>query len=521
MAIQTWETKAQIARDILARSIKTEWLLPLEKLPGKNRLNVVSIAQESGVMTTREITITETDATGLVESMAAGEWTAEEVLIAFAKKATIGHQLLNFATEFMIDDALEDAKKLDEHFRRTGKVVGPLHGVPISVKEMVHFKNRICHTAYVAWIDQVAPEDALLIRALKNAGALFHVRTNEPQTVMHLDCNNNIYGRTLNPYNLNLTPGGSSGGEGASLGFRCAAIGIGSDIGGSIRAPAAFCGAYGFRPSMLRNPWKGVSLAGEGQESIRCTLGPLCNSLRDVDLFQNAVLTYEPWEEETSLVPIPWRIMPVPEDFVVGIMWDDGVAQLHPPMRRAMEHAAKKLKANGIKMTQALLFPDGGSCIREALEASGEPIMPLSEFALHYAKHMDVRENWELNAERDRFRDKYQDLMKERGVDFILCPTYVGAAAEHGTAHYWLYTSIWNLLDQPGVVFPSGLKVDPILDPVDEDFHPLNEIDKVEQDKYAPEKFVDAPLAYQLVGKHFRDEELVAAVKVIEAAIKE
>lgn len=206
--------------------------------------------------------------------------------------------------------------------------------------------------------------------------------------------------------------------------------------------------------------------------------------------------------------------MPVPEDFVVGIMWDDGVAQLHPPMRRAMEHAAKKLKANGIKVvdwepyeharggkiTQALLFPDGGSCIREALEASGEPIMPLSEFALHYAKHMDVRENWELNAERDRFRDKYQDLMKERGVDFILCPTYVGAAAEHGTAHYWLYTSIWNLLDQPGVVFPSGLKVDPILDPVDEDFHPLNEIDKVEQDKYTPEKFVDAPLAYQLVS---------------------
>jgi Asp-tRNA(Asn)/Glu-tRNA(Gln) amidotransferase A subunit family amidase len=83
----------------------------------------------------------------------------------------------------------------------------------------------------------------------------------------HLDCNNNIYGRTLNPHNLNLTPGGSSGGEGASLGFRCAAIGIGSDIGGSIRAPAAFCGVYGLRPSMLRNPWQGVSLAGEGQES--------------------------------------------------------------------------------------------------------------------------------------------------------------------------------------------------------------------------------------------------------------
>jgi Asp-tRNA(Asn)/Glu-tRNA(Gln) amidotransferase A subunit family amidase len=84
----------------------------------------------------------------------------------------------------MIDEALDEARKMDAYFHRTGKLMGPLHGVPISVKEMVHFKDRICHTAYVAWIDRVAPEDALLIRNLKKAGALFHVRTNEPQTVM-------------------------------------------------------------------------------------------------------------------------------------------------------------------------------------------------------------------------------------------------------------------------------------------------------------------------------------------------
>lgn len=116
--------------------------------------------------------------------MATGVWSAEEVLLAFAKRATIGHQLLNFATEFMIEEALDEARKLDAHFKQTGKVVGPLHGVPISVKEMVHFTDRICHTGYVAWIDRIAPEDALLIRLLKKAGALFHVRTNEPQTVM-------------------------------------------------------------------------------------------------------------------------------------------------------------------------------------------------------------------------------------------------------------------------------------------------------------------------------------------------
>jgi amidase len=78
-------------------------------------------------------------------------------------------------------------------------------------------------------------------------------------------------------------------------------------------------------------------------------------------------------------------------------------------------------------------------------------------------------------------------------VDIILCPTYVGAAAEHGTAHYWLYTSVWNLLDQPCVVFPSGLKVNSFADPEDANFVPLKEIDMAEQMKYSPKKFKGAP----------------------------
>lgn len=84
----------------------------------------------------------------------------------------------------MIDEAIDEARKLDSHFKQTGKIVGPLHGVPISVKEMVHFKDRICHTAYVSWIDRIPKQDALMVRLLKKAGAIFHIRTNEPQTVM-------------------------------------------------------------------------------------------------------------------------------------------------------------------------------------------------------------------------------------------------------------------------------------------------------------------------------------------------
>lgn len=184
MAAHNWEAQAQICRAILDKSIQKQWLLPADKLPSAERTNVLDVARESGILTERELEITETDATGLVETMARGTWTAEEVAIAFLKRATIGHQLLNYATEFMAEEALSQARDLDAHFRRTGKVVGPLHGVPISTKEMVSFKGRIVNTGYVSWISNVASQDALMVRVLRQAGAVFHVRTNLPQTCM-------------------------------------------------------------------------------------------------------------------------------------------------------------------------------------------------------------------------------------------------------------------------------------------------------------------------------------------------
>jgi amidase len=97
MTAQNWESKAKVARHILEKSIKKEWLLPQEKLPAKDRLNVLSVAKESGILSDDELLITDTDATGLVEKMGAGEWTAEQVLVAFTKRATIGHQIVSSA----------------------------------------------------------------------------------------------------------------------------------------------------------------------------------------------------------------------------------------------------------------------------------------------------------------------------------------------------------------------------------------------------------------------------------------
>ncbi|EOO00288.1 putative fatty-acid amide hydrolase protein [Phaeoacremonium minimum UCRPA7] len=116
--------------------------------------------------------------------MQTGSLTAVETVTAFLKRAHIAHQLVNFATEFMIEEALATATELDEYFKTTGKLKGPLHGIPISIKEHIGLKGRITHSGFVAWIDHIPSEDALIIRLLKEAGAVFHVRTNEPQSVM-------------------------------------------------------------------------------------------------------------------------------------------------------------------------------------------------------------------------------------------------------------------------------------------------------------------------------------------------
>lgn len=126
--------------------------------------------------------------------------------------------------------------------------------------------------------------------------------------------------------------------------------------------------------------------------------------------------------------------------------------------------------------------------------------------------------------------------MRERGVDFIIAPAYVGVAAELHTAHYWLYTAIWNILDQPCVTFPTGLNVDPKIDVVEVDYKPRDAVDDREYQKCrwnlnlqksiltrapdVPEKFTGAPIALQLVGKHFRDEETVAAAGLVSEIIQ-
>lgn len=320
-----WAKHVKVCLDIREESIPKQWQLPEAQLPSQDQHHVLDVPAASGILTEEELLITHQDVPKLLAAYRAGTWTVRQVVTAFLKQSVIIHQLTNFATEFLAAEALARADELDAHFAATHTLVGPLHGIPMSVKEQLALAHHRNTSGFASLIPAAPPaEDAHLVQLFRRAGAVFHVRTNIPQSLMHLDCANNIFGTTLNPRHRLLSPGGSSGGEGVSLGARCAVLGIGTDIGGSVRIPAAFNECYGLRPTALRVPVLGHTGVSGGQESIRGVAGPLATSVEDLEVWMKTVLDQEPWEYETSLMPVPWKTDVKLGDFTVGVMWDDG-----------------------------------------------------------------------------------------------------------------------------------------------------------------------------------------------------
>lgn len=177
------------------------------------------------------------------------------------------------------------------------------------------------------------------------------------------------------------------------------------------------------------------------------------------------------------------------------------------------------------RFKSALYYPDAGVKQRELLAQSGEPARPLTEWALSYSrsKPLTQAETWNLQEQREIYRDEYCGIMKSRGVDFILSPNYPGVAAVMGESQYWNYTAIWNIVDLPSATFPSGLTVDSKLDVLTENdkrYVPRDDVDEREWRKYqGPERYEGAPIGLQIAGRRFKDEETLAAAKVVEEII--
>lgn len=390
------------------------------------------------------------------------------------------------------------------------KPVGPLHGLPISVKEHVGMKSLGLNAGFVSWWDNKAGEDALILEYLWQAGCVFYARTTEPQTLMHLETSSNLYGETVCPFNRSLTSGGSSGGEGALIGLRGSCLGIGTDIGGSIRSPCANNGLYGIRPTSYRLPLDGCAATMTGQEHIVAVIGPLSTSLEGLKRFMSAIISQKPWLKGPMLLPFAWRdeISHITQPdgskrLKIAVLWHDGVVQPHPPIKRAMRDVCEKLRA--IKeidvvdwkpykhdlawdIISSLYFADGAQDEKRAIDASGEPWRPLSKFIIEEqpcVKELNIPELWQWTEKRDTYRKDYAKLWNETAtgcalegiVDAILCPVGPGAAPPLNHAKYWGYTSQWNLLDYPALIFPVTT-VDQDKDPAEDFFSALSDKDQ-------------------------------------------
>ena len=230
-----WKQLAKDKADSVLNLIPKEWRL--EKIPTKEEQRDVTGSYIQQFLSKEEIKITETDAVGIVANTVGGVWSCVEVTKAFCHRAALAHQLVSCLHEIFFDDALKAAEWLDKYYAEHKKPLGPLHGLPVSLKDQFHVKGVETHMGYVGWIGTFQGKkdsgkykeyESEMVKELKHLGAVLYVKTSVPHTLMTGETVNNIIGYTQNPKNRNLAAGGSSGGEGALIGLRGSPVGFGT-----------------------------------------------------------------------------------------------------------------------------------------------------------------------------------------------------------------------------------------------------------------------------------------------------
>lgn len=285
---------------------------------------------------------------------------------------------------------------------------------------------------------------------------------------------NNLFGRTVNPVVAHLTPGGSSSGEGSALAFRASILGIGTDVGGSIRIPAACNGIYGYKPSVGILPFFGYAASSWTgmQTGVPAVCGPMGHSVRDLMLFTRVIRAAEPWVEDPAIIPYVFEQQQPQQKSrrpVIGILTKSSLTP-HPPILRALNEATNKLQQAGFTMkpfvaptpfndirnvTRQLFTVDGLSYQKRELAKVGEPPVP----SVRNINFWDIapkthEEMWSWSTKRAGMQKLMLDAWKEAGVDVVICPAGPHTAVKPDGWIYDTYTVVWNAMDVSDDLFP-------------------------------------------------------------------
>ncbi|EXK29793.1 hypothetical protein FOXG_11695 [Fusarium oxysporum f. sp. lycopersici 4287] len=438
---ETWEARASAKRAATLDKIPLEWRLSLEDLERAHCQRDITGSFIEQFLCKEAVFITSLKTVGILNAISKQELTTTMVVGAFCQRAAVAHQVNNCLHEIFFDQALERARYLDDYFAKHGTTLGPLHGLPISLKDQFHVKGVDTTMGYVGWIggnlgidpDKTHTVESQIVTELLSLGAVLYCKTSLPQTLLFGETKNNIIGQTLNPINQNLSCGGSSGGEAALMALGGSSVGVGTDIGGSLRIPAGFCGIYSIKPTSNRLSYRDVANTNPGQDTYRSAIGFMATSIDALEVMFKAVLGREPWLKDPAVIPIPFR-QDVAESYQrraddkgnakfgerplkMGVLWRDGMIGLHPPVLRGLKAVVEALKKAGHKVIDwkppshetatnihgGFLSADGAHDIHQHLNRSCEPLIP------------DLRDGLKLKTPTELL--KYQDLTTQ-GLEF-------------------------------------------------------------------------------------------------------
>ncbi|KUJ24111.1 amidase signature enzyme [Mollisia scopiformis] len=490
-----------------------------------------------------------------------------DILRTYGKAALKAHEKTNAVTEVMIDAAEVWTKDGSINFK------GPLAGIPISLKDSIVVGGFDTTVGYSCNVGNKGEKDGTMVRILKDAGAIPYVKTNLPVTLLSFESTNDVWGRCTNPHNNKYSPGGSTGGEAALMAAGGGRIGIGSDVAGSVRAPAHFSGIYSLRCSTGRWPKNGMVTSMPGQEGIPSVFSPMTRTLGDLSYFTKSMISMKPWKYDHSVHPIPWRPDVVKEyeekkTLRIGVLRTDGVVDPSPACARAVDEVVTALKKEGhevvdveppspyeaLYIASQLLNADGCKTFKSFFRA-GEwedpgakqmswlmslpsPIKYVYYLWVKYIRRDEVwaglikdwkpksaYEQWKFVTKREAYKAKFHDWWEQEAkIDIMITPPNATPAVPHDGMKDAVsscgYTFLFNLLDYTCGIMPIT-HVDKTLDqlPSEFDFKKLNGVAQGAYKLYDAIAMHGLPVAVQVVGQRLEEEKILAVMQRIEDAL--
>lgn len=441
------------------------------------------------------------------------EITPTELIEAHFERITRLNPKLNAFVHIDFDEARRQARSAEAAVQ-SGEELGPLHGVPLTIKSSIDVAGWPCNCGSRLRENYVAKTDAPLVSRLRAAGAILIGNTNAPEFLMAYETDNLTTGRTNSPWDLERTPGGSSGGEAAAIAARCSAGGVGSDGGGSIRVPAHYSGICGLKPTPGRIPATGHFPESAGPFTYLGVVGPMARSIGDLKLLFEVMAGPDCGDPMAAPVPLRAYTQADVSQLRVGFFEEDGRIPVTKETRAAVRKAAEGLQAAGhivepflpdeleaVRQIWWNLFGRAGQiALRPLYEGRENELSPILKQFIDYVGDeppLEISEFMSTLLERDAVRIRFLRQMEKYPI--VICPVCAVPAFRHGEREWVIsgrtvnyldamsYCQWFNALGFPAAVVPVGR---------------------------SPEEL---PIGVQVVGRPFEEELVLAVAKEIES----